>query len=160
MANQKVKHIIAKLVGQSTESTLDVYDVDAVHTDKIANNLTTTSSGYVLDARQGKALNDSLAALFKMGNYTYSGNISANGSVFLTPTDIGLTVPSGYAVVAIRGVSTGNSSLVVTALRPHIEDTATNIIGIRNLSNSSQTCNLSLGITFMKIAFYGGGVTS
>lgn len=60
MANQKVKHIIAKLVGQSTESTLDVYDVDAVHTDKIANNLTTTSSGYVLDARQGKALNDSL----------------------------------------------------------------------------------------------------
>lgn len=63
MANQKVKHIIAKLVGQSTESTLDVYDVDAVHTDKIANNLTTTSSGYVLDARQGKALNDSLVNL-------------------------------------------------------------------------------------------------
>lgn len=62
MANRKIKHIVAKLVGASTEETLDVYDIDAVHTDMIANNLTTTNAGYVLDARQGKALNDSIAA--------------------------------------------------------------------------------------------------
>ena len=61
MPNRKIKHIVAKLVGASTEETLDVYDVDAVHTSDIANNLTTTNEGYVLDARQGKALNDSLA---------------------------------------------------------------------------------------------------
>lgn len=60
MPNRKIKHIVAKLVGASTEETLDVYDVDAVHTSDVANNLTTTSEGYVLDARQGKALNDSL----------------------------------------------------------------------------------------------------
>lgn len=61
MPNRKIKHIVAKLVGASTEETLDVYDVDAVHTDKIYNGLDQTTSGYVLDARQGKALSDSLA---------------------------------------------------------------------------------------------------
>ena len=36
---------------------LDFND-DIISTNKIANNLTTNSSGYVLDARQGKVLND------------------------------------------------------------------------------------------------------
>lgn len=31
----------------------------------VVNNLTTTASGYALDARQGKALNDTIAALFE-----------------------------------------------------------------------------------------------
>ena len=60
---RKIKHIVAKLVGASEEETLDVYDVDALHSGNIANNLTTTSSGYVLDARQGKALNDNLTTV-------------------------------------------------------------------------------------------------
>ena len=34
---------------------------DIISTNKIANNLTTTSSGYVLDARQGKTLSDALS---------------------------------------------------------------------------------------------------
>lgn len=61
MPNRKIKHIVAKLVGAATEETLDVYDVDAIHTDKIANNLTTTDSDYVLGASQGKVLNDSIS---------------------------------------------------------------------------------------------------
>ena len=41
----------------------------------VVNNLTTTNSGYALDARQGKALNDSItslnSALFKIFSYAY-----------------------------------------------------------------------------------------
>lgn len=81
MPNRKIKHIVAKLVGATTEETLDVYDVDAIHIDKIANNLTTTTSGYVLDARQGKALSDSISESIgdlKTPIASYSANRSYN----------------------------------------------------------------------------------
>lgn len=58
MPNRKIKHIIAKIVGANDEETLDVYDVDAIHTDRIVTNLTTNSDDYVLSASQGKVLND------------------------------------------------------------------------------------------------------
>lgn len=38
----------------------------------IANNLTTSSAGYVLDARQGKALNDKIGALIVRESQTPS----------------------------------------------------------------------------------------
>ena len=77
MPNRKIKHIVAKLVGASTEETLDVYDVDAVHTDKIKNDLVTSTAGYVLDARCGKTLADQLNKF----NLTTSSS-----SVALTPS--------------------------------------------------------------------------
>ena len=39
----------------------------------VVNNLTTTASGYALDARQGKALNDSLKTITQ-GTYSYSAS--------------------------------------------------------------------------------------
>ena len=75
---------------------------------KVANNLTTTSSGYALDARQGKVLND------KFGNYytsstvdskingrlstgggTINGNLSVKGNMDSTGD---LALPWGKAV--------------------------------------------------------------
>lgn len=38
-----------------------------VNTSAVANNLTTTAAGYVLDARQGKTLNDSITSLIEGG---------------------------------------------------------------------------------------------
>ena len=112
MANQKVKHIIAKLVGQSTESTLDVYDVDAVHTDKIANNLTTTSSGYVLDARQGKALNDSLVKRLGSANLTNSMRFA-----FAYITGAGKALNICVPTTILNTVSSINTTQLKIALR-------------------------------------------
>lgn len=53
----------------------------------VVNNLTTTSSGYALDARQGKALNDALT--FKDG-----------GAVFALNADI--AIPSGATELIVR----------------------------------------------------------
>lgn len=44
----------------------------AITSDKVKNNLTTTDAGYVLDARQGKVLND------KFGSYVPTANIVDN----------------------------------------------------------------------------------
>lgn len=44
----------------------------------VVNNLTTTSSGYALDARQGKALNDVLSGI---GNTTANGLTASNGTL-------------------------------------------------------------------------------
>lgn len=45
---------------QSTKPTYTAAEVGALSTSDVANNLTTTAAGKVLDARQGKALSDSL----------------------------------------------------------------------------------------------------
>ena len=95
MPNRKIKHIVAKLVGASTEETLDVYDIDAVHTSDVVNNLTTTNAGYVLDARQGKALNDSLSAFLpnawtsgvNMNNLTTPGIYMLSTSITNSPVN-------------------------------------------------------------------------
>lgn len=101
MPNRKIKHIVAKLVGASTEETLDVYDVDAIHTDKIYNALDQTAAGYVLDARQGKALIDSLnnhiiwinTPVITLDRALSAGQ-SGSGSYIVT-------IPSGYKATGI-----------------------------------------------------------
>lgn len=68
MANKKIKHIVAKLLGATTEETLDIYDESALHATDIVDNLTSTDATKVLSAKQGKALNDS-----KVSSITASG---------------------------------------------------------------------------------------
>lgn len=62
MANKKIKHIVAKLLGATTEETLDIYDESALHATDIVDNLTSTDATKVLSAKQGKALNDSITS--------------------------------------------------------------------------------------------------
>lgn len=47
----------------SSKGTSGVIDLGTVNTSKVKNDLTETSSGYVLDARQGKVLNESKASV-------------------------------------------------------------------------------------------------
>ena len=62
-------------------------DALAAITDKldkanVVNNLTTTAEGYALDARQGKALNDSLAWKLLTGNLSGTASQSLTGITF------------------------------------------------------------------------------
>lgn len=105
MANKKIKHVIAKLLGEDTTETLDIYDESALHAENIKNNLTTTNAGYALDARQGKALKDAVdkrvlrganltnAYLSKQADeerYNIVFNSSANTGRMLIAKDTGL----------------------------------------------------------------------
>lgn len=80
-----------------------------VRQDKIANNLTTTSSGMVLDARQGKALQTAI-----------------NGKVSMTTASVSLTTSGwssggdGYVqAVSVSGVTASNTVIVVAAPASH-----------------------------------------
>lgn len=59
---------------------------DAVQMD-VANNLSTTQEGYVLDARQGKALSDQMANLIKSTG-AVSITTNANGTVLIPTTTL------------------------------------------------------------------------
>lgn len=85
MANKKIKHIVAKLLGETTEETLDIYDESALHATDIVDNLTSNDATKVLSAKQGKALNDSLTSLVEyivvsIGRQTSSINVIQNHS--------------------------------------------------------------------------------
>lgn len=73
MANRLIKHIVAKLVGASTEETFDIYDESALHSTDIVDNLLSTDATKVLSASQGKALNDSLENALSLINTFPSG---------------------------------------------------------------------------------------
>ena len=90
MPNKQVAHIKAKLEDGTVGEVLDIYDETALHSDDIANNLTTTTAGKVLDATQGKALSDSIS--------TTNSNLSTTNSNLTTLTsrvDSIATLPSG-----------------------------------------------------------------
>ena len=61
----------------SISSQIQALTNDKVNVSDIANNLTTAESGKVLDARQGKALNDKISNL---GTYTKLGDVLGVGS--------------------------------------------------------------------------------
>ena len=62
-----------------------------VNTSDIANNLTTTSAGKVLDARQGKALSDSLGELIvrETGNASFTNGVAT------------IAAKSGYKLMSV-----------------------------------------------------------
>lgn len=77
-----IKDLISHISNKDNPHKVTASQISAVTTSKIANNLTTTGSGYVLDARQGKNLYE------KMQNIKL-GTILARGS------DTSLTLSAG-----------------------------------------------------------------
>ena len=70
-----------KLSGKS-----DTHSHPYLNTANVANNLTTTSAGYALDARQGKALNDALAGKVTSGSQpTFNGIHLGSGNGYIYP---------------------------------------------------------------------------
>lgn len=82
--------------------------------DNVVNNLNTTVSGYVLDARVGKSLNDKINGLFKVKAYSfdYSG-LSGGAQKTITASDFGMASPSGFVPFAIRRITTGSTNVVI-----------------------------------------------
>ena len=77
-----------------------------VSTSNIANNLTTTASGKVLDARQGKVLNSAIQTLTNFVGKKLTAQTLAVGSTTLTFTDSSITTSSTIeAYASIYGVS-------------------------------------------------------
>ena len=116
-------------------SEIDGINIHKVDTNKIANNLTTTAEGYVLDARQGKVLNDALGTKapleytlvgYKVG--TASLNLPSNWQELLicvaySSTIVQCIVPKGiygqiYMGANISGWVGGN--VVVNATSTHL----------------------------------------
>ena len=85
----------------SAQSNITSLQTNKINTSAIKNNLTTTDSGYVLDARQGKTLNDRITNLFLHKEFTVSFTFSNQSAVVVT---VNVAV-SGYTALAIAGVS-------------------------------------------------------
>lgn len=100
----------------------------------IVDNLTTNNAKKVLSAKQGKVLNDRLTDLFKTVTYTYKYSINANSSVSITKTNFGMTIPSGYKVLALRGAYTGSKYVSLNSADPTTE----NCMYVYNSSSSNK----------------------
>ena len=108
----------------------------------VVNNLTTTSSGYALDARQGKALND--ATMFISKNVSEQGNIAANSS---TTFDLNFGL-SGYTPIGI--VHLQNSSGYTVNVNGYWWDGNTLHVYNRNYGTTAITITVMATVIFAK----------
>lgn len=107
----------------------------------VANNLTTTTEGSVLDARQGKALNDSVTALNSKTEsllLTEDRTSSATSCSANSNADFSISISkSGYTPIGIVSISkagASNGNLAVSGFR---FDSSTAIISVRNVSSTA-----------------------
>lgn len=87
----------------------------------VVNNLTTTEAGYALDARQGKALSDSLAAIptITRRTFTFTKSVGASSGTTATATAVNL------------GLTTGETILLCNCHLKYFESSATFTAGIQ-----------------------------
>ena len=116
----------------------------------VANNLTTTSSGYVLDARQGKQLSEQIATLqgqvIKVKRKTGTATVNANSYVEYSLSDLGFTTPTGYTICAvIPSFSGSGTSAVITA---DVSDVSLGYVCFKNLSSSSKSINYAINVIY------------
>jgi hypothetical protein len=119
----------------------------------VANNLTTTASSYVLDARQGKALSDKIGTLSSLGT-SANGNVvdavnEVNSAVDELNTNIGKITDSIIEVKMITFLTNASSSAIKTVDLPTgFTQSNSFVIGYRVGTSSSRidTCIPTLSI--------------
>jgi hypothetical protein len=138
--------------GGTSSKTLTVSDDYALGnacTQTIANNLTTNSSGYVLDARQGKALSDAIAGKLDVtqltsvsSNSNRSYNVGDSSKIIVF--SFGASTAKGAWVINVTNTG-GVSSMALGTGSALSVSTATNKITVTNSgSNGAQVWALVL----------------
>ena len=133
---QSLINAIADRVANQLVSNSDLQDIlsDYILKSAIANNLSITEEGKVLDARQGKALNDALGNLVK---YVDSAEVTISVAGNSTNTaSYSITIPTGYQVISLTLIT---SALVGSW---HMNGTVidkVNSICIKNWGSSNMT---------------------
>lgn len=96
---QSLINAIADRVANQLVSNSDLQDIlgDYILKSAIANNLSITEEGKVLDARQGKALNDALTRSY-VNNICGNGVVERSGNVCTLQYTIAFYDPNGTAV--------------------------------------------------------------
>ena len=125
------------------------------------NDNTTTVAGRVMDARQAnpnisgtiaanvKSLNDSLTGLVKYQSYTFRYTVAANSNITIRGNDVGYSIPTGYAPLGIRQITTGSANGVLRAMIATAQVSG-DLCTIRNVS-SSEISNAQFSVTFLFI---------
>ena len=116
----------------------------------LVDNLNSSATDKALTARQGKAINDNLSSLFIKRTYSYKYTIAANGKKSITATNLGISTPSGYKLVGIVGVDTGDSSV----MNGREWASYNNVLYLVNTANS-QKANItaSIEVLYVKSGF-------
>ena len=132
-----------------------------LNTSNVVNNLTTTASGYALDARQGKTLQDTINGKFTVQNVTVtaaSGNLSIvsqsirrNGSNVSGSIEMSInTAISAWGSIA-GGFPNNDNNLEVTMIKADASDIACAYLQGGILHNRAKV--LSTGTWFCTLSY-------
>lgn len=121
------------LTATNVQAAIDEVNRSKINTSDIANNLTTTTAGKVLDATQGKALNDSIA-----NNILYFTSVACSATTgnFVSKSDAKITANHVVAECSFANPAAISTDVTWT--------TASGSLVLRGTCNSATTCNIVL----------------
>ena len=143
---------VAKIKAGSTVLSSDENDIvllGSAATQAVANNLTTTTSGKVLDARQGKALND--GKIDKMPSYTTvaSGETAntalSNSSMYLIVIEGATSEVRTVIIATVGSAGTVYSTQILPTSNLTISYTTNRIKVVNNSSAQVRVHLINLG---------------
>ena len=155
--------------------------------DNVANNLTTTAAGSVLDARQGKVLNDKInatqsdiAIIIEGNQTTHTGGVAVGEYVIVRNSTIsGITdglykavqaIPANTAIDStyLAAVSGGGLNAIKQSLATEtgiakitmdqLSFTRKGSMYIASVSLPDNTYNIPTGVKIAQVCKYGGGI--
>lgn len=86
---------------------------------------------------------------YQIIDYSYSYTISANGSLNITATDLGISTPAGYTPIGMAKFGSGNGN--VNVRYADAQATGTTIaLGLRSVNSSSVSASATFSILYMK----------
>lgn len=158
-SSQDSRGTYVEIVGNGTDDSnrSNARTLDWSGNERLAGSLTLgadTQNEVTVSAQQIAALSNLVTQLsdslvFKRAQYTYNYAIAANSKISLSANNLGISPPSGFAVLAIRSYSTGNDNVIPRTFVPQVSGTSDAVI-LRNVSSSEQSGKLDIQIVYCK----------
>ena len=97
-----------------------------------------------------KAVQNALSGLFVKKRYSYDTTVAANSPLIVTKEQLGVTVPSGYAVFGVSAIDLGSKYIAVGRFNAGYN----NIIYLYNPTASARTITVTVDILFIRTGGY------
>ena len=155
ISNNRIAGTFRGVVSRTSSDSFDFIGMSEAGGSIWTIRATLATSGATVSNIQRMVMPSTSSPLIKRVTYHYDYTVAANANLNITGDNLGISTPSGYAVLAPYGFTTGNSSVVTRSLSAG-QSGSTTVYALRNVSSSQQTGTAYLSIAYIRYEALNG----